>query len=430
MYGKGILISSLTQITQARLIQLRWLSVLSMLLAALISPNVLGSSSLMPRLVAFVTFVAAINLCLQAAQFLHRGQGEDFPLFSPLIQLLFDLASWASYIYLSGGATNPLISVFLPLVAIGAIVLSPLQAWLLGIAAILAYSFLWRFYYPLTISDPETATRLHLLGMWLVFVVSAVVLTWFIQRMMQAIRRRDTALAEAREQAIRNDWLISVGTLAASAAHELSTPLATMRIVVDEWLEDEQLTDVQRRDSRLLDRQIETCKRTLAQLSQRAGHVRSGRIEQVMIGPWLRTLLAAWSALNPATSLQSTLALELEQRELPLDVTLERALSNLLDNASRAGASQIDVAAKIDSGKLLLEIRDDGCGISDSALQAYALGLPSVSSSGMGIGLLLSRAAIERQGGRLLLSRRAEGGTGANIDIPLLPNKEMCADES
>lgn len=424
------MISSLTQITQARLIQLRWLSVLAMLAAALISPNILGSSALMPRLLAFATFIAALNLCLQVALLIHRGEGEDFPLFSPLIQLLFDLVSWASYVYLSGGATNPLISVFLPLVAIGAIVLGRTQAWLLGGAAILAYSFLWRFYQPLAIADAETAAHLHLLGMWLVFVVSAVVLIWFIQKMTQAIHQRDAALAEAREQAIRNDWLISVGTLAASTAHELSTPLATMRIIVDEWLEDELFPASLRRDGYLLDTQIETCKRALAQLTQRAGHARGDAVEQVMVGPWLGTMLAGWSALNPATNLQSKLALALDHRALPFDVTLERALSNLLDNASRAGALQIDIEAKIDTGKLLLRIEDDGRGIPDGALQAYANGLPSVSPSGMGIGLLLSRTAVERRGGRLALHRRAEGGTCVDIEIPLILSKEGCADAS
>lgn len=423
------MISSLTQITQARLIQLRWLSVLAMLAAALVSPNILGSSMLMPRLLAFATFVAAINLCLQLALLFNRGD-DDFPFFSPLIQLLFDLACWASYIYLSGGATNPLISVFLPLAAIGAIVLSRFQAWLLGIAAILAYSFLWRFYQPLAIADAEMATRLHLLGMWLVFVVSAVVLIWFIQKMTQAIQRRDLALAEAREQAIRNDWLISVGALAASAAHELSTPLATMRIIVDEWLEDATLAALQRDDCRLLDTQIETCKRALGQLTLRAGHARGGSGERVMAGPWLSGMLSAWSALNPAASLQLALAPALGQGALPFDVTLERALSNLLDNAVRAGAGRILVKADIRDGTLVIRLDDDGSGISDAALQAYAAGQPSVSPAGMGIGLLLSRTAVERHGGHLELSRLALVGTRVDIEIPLEMNRENCANES
>jgi hypothetical protein len=68
------LINSLTQITQTRLIKLRWLSVLAMLAAALISPHILGFSALMPRLLAFATFIAAINVCMQVAVVLNRGR--------------------------------------------------------------------------------------------------------------------------------------------------------------------------------------------------------------------------------------------------------------------------------------------------------------------------------------------------------------------
>lgn len=413
------MISSLTQITQARLINLRWLSVLAMLLAALISPNILGSSALMPGLLAFATFIAAINACLQLAMLFNRRIENGLPMFSPLIQLFFDLASWGSYIYLSGGATNPLISVFLPLVAIGAIVLGKLQAWLFGIAAILAYTFLWRFHQPLAIADATAATRLHLLGMWLVFVVSAIVVIWFILQMTKAIHTRDAALAEAREQAIRNDWLVSIGSLAAGAAHELSTPLGTMNILIDDWLDDLALSATQRTDYTLMRSQIDTCKQALAQLTQRAGHPRGDLIRHVAAGPWLNSLLAAWSALNPSANLLIKIADELNQQVLPLGIAVERGLSNLLDNALSANASLILICACIEEERLIIRIDDDGSGISSSALHSFTKGTPVASDSGMGIGLLLSRSAVERQGGKLTLEHLPERGTRASLCLPL-----------
>lgn len=413
------LISSLTQITQARLVSLRWLSVLAMLVAALISPNLLGSSVLMPRLLAFATLIAAINACLQLAVLFNRGASEGVPIFSPLIQLLFDLAAWGSYIYLSGGATNPLISVFLPLVAIGAIVLGKAQAWFLCVAAILAYSFLWRFYQPLRIPDAEMATRLHLLGMWLVFVVSAMVVVWFILQMMQAIRERDVALAEARERAIRNDWLVSLGSLAAGAAHELSTPLGTMNILIDEWLDDGHLPAAQRADYQLMQHQIDICKRSLGLLTQRAGNPRCDAVSALPVRRWLDSLLNAWCALHPDAGLQRKIDPALDTGGLESDPTLEQALVNLLDNALGAGAGWIGVDAGIEGRALRVRIEDDGMGISPGVLQAFRAGHPVVSETGMGIGLLLSRTAIERQGGTLDLEPLSGGGTRACLMLPL-----------
>ena len=418
------MINSLSQVTQARLINLRWLSVLAMLAAALISPNILGSSALMPRLLAFATLIAAINACLQLAMLFNRGGGEDFLMFSPLFQLSFDLASWGSYIYLSGGATNPLISVFLPLVAMGAIVLGKAQAWFLGIAAILSYTFLWRFYQPLAIEDAQTATRLHLLGMWLVFVVSAIVVIWFILQMTNAIHQRDSALAEAREQAIRNDWLISMGSLAASAAHELSTPLATMNILIDDWLENTALATTQRKDYMLMQCQIDTCKHALSHLTRRAGNPRSEQMEEVSAGTWLNTVLSGWSTLNPSASLVTGISPEFAARTLSMDVTLERAISNLLDNAAAASAKLITLTAEIEEQTLSIRIDDDGTGISAGALQSFNDGTPISSSTGMGIGLLLSRTAIERHGGKLALERLPAHGTRAQINLPLNDSQE------
>lgn len=413
------MLSSLTQITQARLIKLRWLSVAAMLVAALISPNILGSSDLMPRLLAFATFVGAINACLQLAIIFYCRIGEELPIFSPHIQLVFDLVCWGSYIYLSGGATNPLISVFLPLVAIGAMVLSKAQAWFLGGAAILAYTFLWRYYQPVAIADAQMATRLHLLGMWLVFVVSAIVVVWFILQMTQAVRERDTALAKAREQAIRDDWLISMGGLAAGAAHELSTPLGTLNILIDDWLADASLLPSQRSDFQLMRRQVETCKRALTQLTQRAGSPREAGLKPVAVAAELTSMAGAWQALNPTASMLIDISPTLEDQALSIDIAVERALTNLLDNALKAGAAQIVLSAAMEEQRLTILIEDDGPGIPETALQSFASGRPITSACGMGIGLLLSRTAIERQGGTLALQRLPNRGTRAYLFLPL-----------
>lgn len=420
----GNLIRSLTQITQARLINLRWLSVLAMFAAALLSQNIIGSGDLMPRLLAFATFIACVNACMQLAVVFSRVSSTGLPMLSPFIQLFFDLASWGSYIYLSGGATNPLISIFLPLVAIGAIVLGRLQAWFLGIAAIATYTFLWRFYQPLNIVDAQTATRLHLLGMWLVFVVSAIVVIWFILQMTQAIRQRDTALAEAREQTIRNDWLISMGSLAAGAAHELSTPLGTLNILIDDWLEGDQVLDTQRPDLELMRRQVDSCKRALSQLTQRAGNPRSDKLEPVAADIWLQGLLGAWQALNPAGNIVLADVSALGKAKLMLSITIERALTNLLDNAVKAGATTILVRAAITPTSLDLQIEDDGPGIAQEAMEAFSAGQPVMSADGMGIGLLLARTAVERVGGKLALQRLPEGGTRACVSLPFHDAKE------
>lgn len=410
---------SLPGLTRQRLIGLRWLSVLAMVGAALLSPNILATHSLLPPLLAVAAVMASLNVCLQLAYALDRQIPTGFPAFSPGIQLAFDLTGWGAFIYLSGGATNPLISIFLPLVAIAAQVMAALPAWLFGMAAILAYSFLWRFYVPLPLADAGVATRLHLLGMWLVFAVSAVLVVWFVSRMTQAIRQRDAALAEAREKALRSDWVVSLGSLAAGAAHEMSTPLATLTLLIESLLEDHAEQPGLSEDLAAMQAQIAICKNSLTQLTARAGHGRSEEMAAQPAREWLRHVLAAWHSQYPRSNLEMHLADELANFRLAPDIGLERALHNLLDNAGRATRTAIRLEAHRQEAGLVVTIEDDGPGMAPQALAHFRQGLPIPSVAGLGIGLLLAKGAVERHGGTLSLDQAPHGGTRASLRLPI-----------
>ena len=416
------MIQSLKLVANIRLIHLRWLSVAGMLLAALVSQQVLDSSQLVLTLSVYALVVAAVNLVLlYASQFLRDGRFKNLVL-SPMSQLMLDLVLWAGYIYLSGGAVNPLISVFLPLVAIGAILLTEKQAWIVGLMSIGTYSLLWKFHDPLPMADNmdhahmHDASNQHLLGMWLVFVVSAVVLLWFISRMGQAIRERDAALAQAKEKALRSDWMFSMSSLAASAAHEMSTPLATLHILLDDLLDSAKPLSAQMQDDvQLMQKQVDICKSALSQLTRRAGQPRNAPLVAIQASAWLKSLLDGWSTLHPAVSVQLHIAQDFEVGHLGADVTLERALTNLLDNAMNAGATQLAVDTALDQGEMRLCIDDNGSGISEAALEAFRLWQPVESASGMGIGLMLCRSTVEQLDGTLTLERQSTGGTRATL---------------
>jgi two-component system sensor histidine kinase RegB len=413
------LIDSLTHITQDHLLQLRWLSVLTMMAAALVCPLLLGTSDPMLRLLVFAMLIGTINLCLLVTTKLFLSI-NDFPAnLSPFVDLLFDLLAWGGYIYLSGGATNPLISVFLPLVAIGAIVLPNHQAWSLGLIAILIYSFLWYNHVPLEIADPKMAGSLHLFGMWLVFTVSTLMVIWFILQLTSSIRQHSLALTEAREQAIRDDWLISLGSQAAGAAHELSTPLATLNIISDDLLDDERLPPALAPDLRLLKEQVQTCKQTLSRFSARADYSLGIPIAVCNAGEWLCRFLSTWQSLNPYITLEIAIDEYLKDQHLAPDRIIEQTINNLLDNAVKASADHVRVIATTTDGHLEMTITDDGKGMTPASLAAFHQRRPAESDKGLGLGLLLGRAALERAGGNIHFSTPEVGGTSVNLRIPL-----------
>lgn len=396
-----------------RLTALHALSAGAMMALTGLAPSVLHIPVPYPSL---LTVAAALGLFILGGLALRRWR-PAWPTAPTALHLAVDLLAWGLFIALTGGATNPLVSLMLPLVAIAAAALPERQAWALGGLAVVIYSLLWRFFLPLPIQDESLAVHLHLAGMWATFAVSMAVTVWFLSRMTRAVRSRDQALAAARERALRDDWVVSLGTLAAGAAHDLSTPLATLGTLIGEHLDDPAIQGDLRADLELAAVQVRTCKRALNELTARAGSPRAeGGATLVAstqpVDVWLRGLAESWVTLHPAADIALDLAPELVTRGVPQDLALDRAIHNLVDNAVLACPQGVEVKAGIEGARLWVRIADQGPGI-----QADNGG--SKAAHGLGIGLLLARGAVERLGGELTLSPRPGGGTWASLRLPL-----------
>lgn len=334
-------------------------------------------------------------------------------------QLSFDLIALTALLFFSGGATNPLVFMLLPPVAVAALTLPQRLVAGIAVIAVVAYSLLMVYFVPLPLADPARAATLHLSGMWVTFVVSVVMISWFILRMTEALRQRDAELAAAREQALRDERVLALGTLAAGAAHELGTPLATMAVLADELEYDARLGAEAHADLQLMREQIAYCKRIITGLTERAGAGRSEHAERIASDLWLQEVFDEWHELrgHPAAELVTVGAGDTAPAVI-VEPTLKHGLLNLLDNALRAGAP---VRIELDWNEewLTITVHDQGSGFSAADLQRAGKEPFPAHNRGSGVGLLLTRAAIERQGGHLRLGNAAEGGAIAQLALPL-----------
>ena len=401
------------RLSQRRAVILRWWLLAAVVIAVWSAPTLLDIA--LPRLpmLAVVALMAGFNAVLEWR--VHKqeavGAGELFG------QLCVDLAALAILLYLSGGAANPLISFLLVPVAVAALSLPGILTAAVACVAIALYTLLMWHFLPLAVADAERAARLHLAGMWLTFVVSTAMIAWFVARMTASIRERDSRLAGAREQALRDERVVALGAMAAGAAHELGTPLATIAVLVGELERDASLDQAAREDLALVREQIALCKGIIGGMTARAGARRADQLQAQEAGAWLEGVRARWHAMRPHASSRLTL----EGTGAPLiaaEATLEQALANLLNNAADAGTAEIDIALIREPGKVRIVIRDGGPGFPAEVLrQAGRTPLPA-RSGGAGIGLLLAFSAIERLGGRIVLDNPAEGGGRATIELP------------
>jgi two-component system sensor histidine kinase RegB len=326
------------------------------------------------------------------------------------LQLAVDAACIGALVFLTGGYANPFISLLLVPLILAAVTLPPLHAWGMAIWVGALYTLLMRFYHPLQIEvSPEVAVDMHLSGMWLNFLLTAALVAAFAGRQAATLRRRDAELAQVREQRLRDEQLFALGLQAATAAHDLATPMMSVRITLDELRRDYAGDDELDQPLGLLAGQVARMQAVLDRLGDSA----RGRGDRVGLPiaaqAWLARTLERWGLMWPHARVTLDLDAELDasQPMLADDPALEAILVVLLNNAAQASPDTVLLRARVSPKSLLLEVIDRGGG------------LDSGKTEGWGVGLELARATLERIGGSLEIGASEVGGVSARIRLPL-----------
>ena len=345
------------------------------------------------------------------------------------IQMLLDIAAITSLFYYTGGASNPFVWFYLLPLIIAATILPRGYTWTMAAIAVACYSALFFFNVPLPGNDMhhggmhhDGGFQLHVFGMWLGFVMSAGFVAVIIVGMAQNLRERDRRLAEAREQALQNERLVALGTLAAGAAHELGTPLGTMAILTAE-LEQEYVDDGHsslHRKLGILRSQVERCKEALSVISASAGAGRAESGHRMPVDAYLDEVINEWQTQRPEARLALDFTATDTHSEIIAERTLSQALINVLNNAADASPQDISISGNWSGDTLNLEIADRGPGLSRDVHEQLGKAPVSTKSEGLGVGLYLAHATIERLGGSLEIADRDQGGTTVQITLPLL----------
>lgn len=402
-----------------RLSYLRFLVISGELIALLVIRSFTDMRPPMLPLSGIIGLMTIVNIWTwQRAR--SKATIKDSELFSHLI---FDVFALTGILYFTGGATNPFAWFFLIPLMIAATVLSRWATWLMAGLTTACYSLLMFKFLPLagqTHIHHDTNFSQHVFGMWFGFVLSAVLVAWFIVGMAQSLRERDRALANARERALRDEQLVALGTLATGAAHELGTPLATMGIVTSELQRRNNLPEPVYKKMQILHSQVLRCKEALSVISASAGAVQAEGGSVVTVRTFIEQVISLWKSQRINTDLRTSLQKNLPHATILNERTLQQSIINLLNNAADASPHSLQLNASWNSDELSIEILDRGPGLHPDTTQTIGQQQQSNKEHGMGLGLFLTHATIQRLGGQIDLFDRQGGGTCTHIRLPLI----------
>jgi len=334
-----------------------------------------------------------------------------------------DIAALSWLLHLTGGATNPFISLMVLPITLTAAALPLRYVAIVALLAAVCYLTLIPWHVPLPMLHAQGGGdfSLHVVGMAINFVIMAAALSFFVTRLARVLRAREGEIQRERERALRDEGILAIATQAAGAAHELNTPLSTMRTLLAElrreYSDDRALAD----DLALLAGQAERCRDILRELVALGSRQLAGAPQRLALSEFVRDCESRFHLLRPEIELSIAIESDADAREIEAEPSLRHALINLISNAAdaslAAGSSRVELRIAANADQVEFGVRDFGAD-SEAALVARSA-FQSSKRDGLGLGLALAHATAERLGGELRAELQPDRGLLQRLRVPL-----------
>ena len=436
------------------LITLRWVAIVGQLITILAVAYWLKVDLPIFSLMMIVGFTAATNVGLLVARRRLGAEAGSVPSRAPARRELLlgsimavDILILTLMLAFTGGPHNPFVIFYLVNVALAAVLLPPRWSWFVFLLALACHGTLYVLYWPPATpmiqiakspapavagmsNRPGSAVMnvprsTYLIGHFVATAFASMTTVYFVTRLTAKLALLDEEMQESRQSKARNEKLEGLATLAAGAAHELSSPLSTIAVVAKEL--ERHLKSANAvvpgkalDDLKLIRSELARCREILDQMAINAGQAMGEPL--IPIDP--RELVSnALAILRTPERVRPELAIRPQMDPiLGPERTLAQVLRGLLQNALDASKPEaiISLIARDDPDALHIEVRDQGEGMPYEVLSR--LGEPFFTTKepgrGMGLGIFLARSVIERLGGTLVLRSNPGRGTLAIVRLP------------
>jgi two-component system sensor histidine kinase RegB len=332
------------------------------------------------------------------------------------LELLLDVAALTVQLYLSGGASNPFVSLYLLQVILGAVLLKAWSTWALVAITSACFISLTFSYRPIALLNVHGADflTLHIQGMFICFVLAAILLVLFITRIQRNLRARDAQSAE-------EDHIVRIGLLASGAAHELGTPLSTVSVILSDWQQMQKFNSDPETAQELTAMlgEIDRCRAIVSGILTSSGATRGEGAVRTTVNAFLDGLVADWRASHPSMNLDYVNGFK---PDVPIvsDTVLKQVMFNVFDNACEISPGWMGVTACRKDDDLVITVNDAGPGFDSEMLTEFGKPYRSRKQTpGSGLGLFLVVNVLRKLGGTATPQNRKEGGASVTLQLPL-----------
>jgi two-component system sensor histidine kinase RegB len=413
------------------LVRLRWLAVFGQTVAVLGVYWILRFSLPLGWCLAAIALSAWLNIFLTLRWRSNVALTQSYA----ALLLGYDILQLALLLYLTGGIANPFSFLFLVPVTVSATSLSRKWTLWLGALAFICATLLAFIHFPLPWypDRPLEIEPIYLAGMWTAIVSGAVFSAIYARRITEETRQMSAALAATEQVLAREQRLSALDGLAAAAAHELGTPLATIALVAKELKRELPGEGHVGEDIDLLISQAGRCREILSRLANLDTDEMFARVSLPVM---IENIVAPLRGGDVAIVVEAAPTDDGKPRSggepvLQRNPAIAYGLSNIIENAADFAHREVVVEARWSRAEVMITVRDDGPGFAQAIIDrlgdpfvttrkgygAIDEGAPPEQHEGMGLGFFIAKTLLERSGANVSLANKPFPDHGAIVRI-------------
>ncbi len=391
------------------LIKIRWIAIFGQLSAILFVQQILEIKILFVECLIVILLSVLINL--SAFFFQKKNNISDKKVF---LFLLFDTSQLGILLFLSGGILNPFSILVLAPVIISATYLKSSWTVFLSLYSIFLVVILKYYFIPLNWRNDFIIPNLYNNGLLISLIITIIFIAAYTYLFANSSRKISKALAETKLQLNNQKKITEIGSLSAAAAHELSTPLNTIFLILNDLLKEKILIKNKSlfKDVMLLKSQAERCKDILLSLSKNPHLLKDNFFEKIKIQDLIKL---SFEKFNSNKLLN--IIFEHTSREISIlyKDEINYAFSNIIQNAIQHSKNEVTIVISSQLEELSIKISDDGNGFSRDILDK--LGEPYITKTkkGMGLGIFIAKNLIENVNGKIRFYNSSKGNAVVEI---------------